>query len=526
MKGIKWNLSRNRFITSVGLFGLVLVSTVSTALLPFYSAHATSAYDNAIQVVDIGDLELYNTGVFGSSNVDRFDVSTNWTQWITDSTYWCSTTGADPLETATSFEEEIFSTNGSWAVSINNDYYSGNAWSTIHIYWIPDPAGQLTSNFSDSPFQRYQLDTSGLPISHWQILPNVFGSGALSTENTTGFCGQNAGSVSSGLDISNEFGNTQKTSAGSSNVGVFIYNSTAVTYPSGYEGAELPASAVEPSTVYTPKVGYHTTDSNELNALYIGDTNITIPAGFEDGFVGEVIPYIKWTVYEADGTTVLDTKTTSLSIPYEFQLPGNDTYIFEVVFTSPPPPGLPILEPDNLRTVRFTINANGTFVAGGTALNECSVVDGVEECGEANPLEDCSTYGVDVGGYFQCIINNFGIWLRNTLIDLFVPRYSFYTAWVADFTSFLQTKLGFVYTSLATVTNIFTGIIASGSTTECSISAPGTLFGTTFSVNVCDFETIIGNTSWLLLQGLVISVTVIGLVFAAYRKYLEVVDHR
>ena len=307
---------------------------------------------------------------------------------------------------------------------------------------------------------------------------------------------------------------------------VFFAYMDSIVYPPGYDGNPVPETPPSEAVVNTPQVGYYTDTENVLHANFIGGSGTTV-----DG----IVPYLRWTVFAPDGTTVLDTKVTDLAVPYEFRLPGNDTYFFEVTYLSPAeasPPGTPFPSlvpfPDGtvIRPVKFTINANGTLTPGSNFLNECEASGGVLVCEVADPLQDCSTFGVDLGGYFQCIFTNFGIWLRNTLIDLFVPSYSFTQPWINNMGTFLNEKLGFVYSSFSFIGGLFGGIIANGATTTCLISAPGTLFDAPFEVDVCKMQEVVGNTVFQLIQGLVISLTILALMFAGYRKYLEVVDHR
>lgn len=296
-----------------------------------------------------------------------------------------------------------------------------------------------------------------------------------------------------------------------------------LNYPAGYEGPVL--NPIVEGDNFAPEIGFHVTTENEIKALSIAPQDLCIPVGLTE-VTGCIQPRLFWQVYAPDHTTVLDQRSTEIFTPYSFRLPGNDTYYFEVSYTHPGPPFAPFNDSAILVKTTFIINANGTFVVGGTGVQDCSIVGGVNECGAPDPLEDCSTYGVDIGGYFQCIINNFGIWLRNVLIDLFVPRYSFFTSWTDEFGQFLNSKLGFVYTSFATITTLFTGIISNGASGTCAINPPGELFGATVSFDVCYFEETFGSTIWGLMQGVVISLTILALAFAGYRKYLEVVDHR
>jgi len=281
---------------------------------------------------------------------------------------------------------------------------------------------------------------------------------------------------------------------------------------------EPPALAVPAS----PSVGWTVFDTNVLNGHYTGRSDLCIPSNIEGGCV---TPRLRWTVI-GPGEEILNTAVTDLYQPYEFKLPGNDQYIFEIEYVHPGPPAA-LFNPDiRLVKARFTINANGTFLMGSTDLNECTTTGDVLECEERSPYEDCTVYGLDVVGGIGCQFRNFGVWLRNTLINLFVPNYSFYNNWVSEFGTYLNDKLGFVYSAFGLVIGTFTGVISNASTGKCTIAPPGQLFGATVNFDVCSTQTLIGNTAWTVLQGLVIGLTVLGLSFAALRKYQEVVTAR
>lgn len=147
---------------------------------------------------------------------------------------------------------------------------------------------------------------------------------------------------------------------------------------------------------------------------------------------------------------------------------------------------------------------------------------------EYSPFIDCSAiFGdFDLVGGFGCVMENFGIFLKASLFTLFTPNPDFYKNYWAEFGEFLNTKLGMLYTSIGFVFSLFGSIITSGATTECTITPVGTLFGQSFTIDVCSFEDIAGSTLWGVLQGLVISLTILALSFALYRKYNEVVDKR
>jgi len=305
----------------------------------------------------------------------------------------------------------------------------------------------------------------------------------------------------------------------------YYYSTFTITYPSDYVGTpivSIPEIPIPPETnVFKPSIGYSLLSENKITGLWIGNSTFCIPTTLE----GCIQPKLRWTIYGPDNTTVLNTVVQSMMTPYNYTFPGVDTYFMKVEFVHPGTPYAPFSDDVVLKSVSFELAVNGTFVNGGTGLQTCEEGDDDFDCGIANPLEDCSTYGLDLGGYFGCIINNFGIWLRNTLIDLFVPTYSYYNNWVNDFGTFLNSKLGFVATGILTIVSLFTTIIENGASTACTITPPGTFFDATLTIDVCTFQTIY-SAGFVFMQTVLISLTLVALAFAGYRKYLEVVDHR
>jgi len=480
-------------------FLLFLAFTVSlsvfTVLLPASIANASSPYDDAIRVTST--LSLISPDGTQNVSVDDNQVN-NWESYI------ASSSCASQFLTA--------KTLGAYAVSqaIDTGVYGYSGDLMVVVYFtstLPTP------NITFGEFNPGQPSVAYMPVVSSAVI-RINNSGNITT--TCNLSGLVFPLLSTGGNV-NPPGNLQSY--------VYFSKNFSVSYPFDYEGVLIPNSPSSPAINYAPEIGFHLTTEKQVKAIYNGNPDLCIPVGLDEP-TGCVAPLLTWTVYSPDGETILEQKTTQIFTPYEYTFPGNDIYYFEVTFTHPGPPYAPFSSTINIVPTKFTLNVNGTFIVGGTALQDCEVVSGINECGEPNPLEDCTTYGTNFGGYFQCVINNFGIWLRNLLIDLFVPSYSFFGSWTEDFGQFLNTKLGFLYTSFATITTLFTGIIANGSTGTCAINPPGELFGATVSFDVCDFEQAFGSTIWGIMQGVVISLTILALIFAGYRKYLDTVDHR
>jgi len=302
--------------------------------------------------------------------------------------------------------------------------------------------------------------------------------------------------------------------------------------PDGYEGLTPPGEPSSNKDRMYPLVGYTITDDNVLNALSAGIfEEICVPVG--DPTSGCAKPQIRWQVLDQDNE-VLKTYTNAMANPFTFQFPTIGTFYLEATYVLPPP----FLAPSpnvELTTVRIEMQPNGTFQKGGTGANECSFQDGKYICEPASPFEDCSTYGgvfpfglagvgepADVIGGFSCIINNFGIFLRNTLINLFVPDSKKLQTTLDSFSQSLQSQFGFVYTGFVMVVQWLNAILTINP--QCNFDmGPATFFGARISVNFCYFEQTV-PTIYNLLIGLARLILAASFVFVAYRRLREIVE--
>lgn len=297
-------------------------------------------------------------------------------------------------------------------------------------------------------------------------------------------------------------------------------------YPPGYLGPELPESGFF-KTEYTPTIGYTLTTDYNLTAHHY-NADIKIPTNLG----GELVPKLRWTLYDPDKETVLNTQVTDILSPYSYTFPGIDIYYLKVEYIHPGPPAAAFADNVQLVPIEFKLNVNGVFVVGSSDLNSCTLQTGVLVCDEASPLKDCSEFNTIVEIFdtelefvsaetFSCLADNFGTWLKVTLIDLFAPSYSFFNNWSTDFQSFWEDKLGFVYQSLDTTVVLFQNTVDSSVTTKCSISPPGEFYGSSFDLDVCVFEDMY-PAGFTAIRALMIAITLVGLSFAGYRKYMSV----
>jgi len=292
-------------------------------------------------------------------------------------------------------------------------------------------------------------------------------------------------------------------------------------YPPGYDGGDI--NPVVPQ--YKPNIGYNTFTDGRLFALGLPSYDC-VPTGLTETTGCYADYQYRYTLYAPDGTTVLKTQVVDNFGTFNYQLPGYDDYVLEVEFVDPPIPFLPLSPDAEFIKTRFQISYNGQLITGGSNINECTISGGVEECDPADPYEDCSTYGTDIGGYFQCVIFNFGLWLDASLKSMFLPSYSFFQNFQSQLGTFLNTKLGFIATAFTTIISLAQTIIDNGSSPDCTLDVVGqTLFGASVGFNVCQFEEL-NAVAFGFMQTLLIGGTAVALFFAGLRKYHEVVDQR
>lgn len=356
---------------------------------------------------------------------------------------------------------------------------------------------------------------------------------------------------------------------------VFFVNAPVV-YPSGYEGPEVPSIAGEVVPVY-PSAKYVVNNKDiEIYSDIVND-NIPVPYGRygaakPDGsscdITGGTSRYLAAFLYDCDELTddypvlngtsqqvtrivtvkdnlgqIVKSYDANFTGTFKFSVPATGVYTIEMVWafrgSNDPLPSDIDVEDINyvFGKLTFVLNVNGENYYGDTISGPSQdfpstcTVDGADvTCDEPNLddiyYEDCSTYGTDIGGYFQCIIRNFGAWLVVQAKLLFIPNEQYFNQWTGEFSTWMRAKLGFVYTSFSTITSLFGGIITNGATGTCNISPEGELFGEPININVCQFQSIVGNTVWALIQGVIISLTALALLFTGLRKYHEVVDQR
>jgi len=299
--------------------------------------------------------------------------------------------------------------------------------------------------------------------------------------------------------------------------GLLIGSSFPFTVPPDYEG-ELPNELGSTTKMY-PKFGYTIDSDNLLNALNQGIfEEVCIPVGTPTS--GCSPPQVKWEIIDSTGD-VLNSKTLSMAQPYTYQFPTIGTYYLEATYVLPPPYLAPSVGIE-LVTARVEMQPNGTFQKGGTGANECSFIDGKYVCEPADPFEDCTTYGLDLIGGFQCVINNFGIWLRNLLIFLFVPNTAVLRNTFEEFGETMQAQFGFIYTSFTMIIQWLNTILTVSPICYVNMG-DATFFGAKIHFDFCGFENAAPSIYNPLMTLARLSIAA-GFVFIAWRRLKEIVE--
>lgn len=286
-----------------------------------------------------------------------------------------------------------------------------------------------------------------------------------------------------------------------------------IQYPEGYAGQQIGDSVNIAPKVY-PEVFYNVKQfefsaSHNHNQLK------------EYGLNGNSYK-VKYTLYDNDSTDVLKSETIDASAFFKYTFDDYGTYGMDVEFQPKgiPYPSLP--EDINFIPTKLKILVNGQSYVSNSNNDKC---DEQGDCEEAFIGEDCSTYGTDLIGGFGCHIRNFGRNLEAVLIALFLPAPAFFTGYWSEFTEFLNTKLGFLYQSIASIVGLLNGVITNAASSDCTFTPAGTLWGAPMNLNLCQMQNSF-PAAWAIMQSLVIGLTCFALIFAFQRRYHEAVDAR
>lgn len=485
-------------LSRLGLLSALLVfSSLVGSLLPFLSSSVSAAtpYDSAVQLIE-------NPVLIAPNGTTEHDLALDYLTLI-------SSSSSTDCSTAYSQIGVALSGMGSTGLSIIDEVADGNGFAGYFYY---SQNNSLEFGFNNSSV----TGRNSLRSSSTNITTSTAGTSGgsvlyrLNNDGTVGvFCFPGS-FVTSANTISADL-NPQET--------WIWYSSSIINYPVGYAGPVVPSSPSGPIVYKYPSISY-SVDNNKVIANYNGPGCINSTENPEQCVIGKLL----WTVQDNDSETVY-TVVTGFKDTFNFTASEYGHYDLSVIYVDAGVPYLPL--PDEFTytstTIEMYISGSNTY---SSDTSMCPVSSGFVICAEVLPYEDCSTFGVDVVGGLGCVMNNFGVFLRGMLHTIFVPNPEFFVGYFDQFTTFLNTKLGFIYNGISSVFLLLGSALAGAATTSCVISPPGTLFGAPVEFNICMLEEIIGEPAFIAIQALVIGITVVALVFAAMRKYHEVVDKR
>lgn len=310
-----------------------------------------------------------------------------------------------------------------------------------------------------------------------------------------------------------------------------------VVYPSGYTGVQIPDT-------FTPQAQVRPAFTYEVNNKHVSVKHEKefdhLPSYPDDDY------RIEYTLFECKGgledTLCNDPEVVNYEVgnkgeQVKFDVSKYGDYMMEMGYlvggctryeSYPATPDYCYFtEPETsdeyaYLTSTVPMKIDGSVFSGDTRNQNCDVAG---FCEPLSPYEDCSVHGVDIVAGIGCHFRNFGVFLGITLRNLFVPSAAYFEQFWQRFNDFWSQKLGFVYQSISVLVGFITGVVSQASTTTCSISPDGEIFGAEFSVDVCAFQNM-APAIFTAIQVFIIGATVLMLCFAGVRKYQEVLGRR
>lgn len=453
----------------VSLLGLSLI--VSSVFLPVSSVSAASPWDDVIDITD--RLEIREN--YGEAQ----DVTTDWSSYIRDS----------ENEDCSSFQNAV-SNNGVWAVS----QYTGknNGSSKVYVWW---------SDSSDMYIEA--AEPYGTRGYSFLVRNHLYNNAIIEHDNN----GDVRVLCSSHINVF-----AGETGGGAAHTMRPFLSTATIEYPTDYQGEIVPDSVTIVTDLY-PLVAY-SVDDLDLLATY--SRNL-------DSYIGNTYQ-ICWRLFNESDMEQIAQLCSEHQYdriqPFRHKFESYGTYIM-VVSAHTLIPGPPI--DDIVKPTTIKLNIDGSTYVGGTGVDNCEETPDGLSC-EQNPYEDCSTYGADLIGGIACNLRNFGIWLKITLLSLFVPSPEFFRDFFESFRSFFSNKLGFLAWPLEFAVNFvnafFDGL--SGTNNICDWSF-GNLFNGNFSLNFCSLEQNFPNafnTVRFSIQAFTVFLLIAGL-YNQYRRTLK-----
>jgi len=476
---------------------------ISAVVVPFASvAGAVSAYDDHISQVD--QLQLYGKDNSFVTGICTLDLSTNWSSYITDDSKWWSGIDTGVRDSVQSAFTTAFNT-GDYVVSNRLTGSFSNQTGSIIVQFSPDATSANWETYgvsmtSDNQYfvriNPYATNGSG------ECVGRVDSATGPSASSTLYFATPSPYNDAKLLNTSSYDGTS-----------VFITHIANMNYPSGYAG-------LLPRTTYDGgKFWFSFRAQVNIQELKVLPNDTENPEGcFQYDariYQGTGNNINDWTIVDSDLSNARDIEVAFSNLAY------SDNYKLTVFTKNCPPPFTDTNydEDNGLHQVQvYDIKIDGSSYILDTRNSDCSENSGF--CSNPNALEDCTTYGIDLIGGFNCIMSNFIKILVGTVTKLLIPKASVVTNTLNDLTDFWTDKLGFLAYPFTFMIDFFGAIGGGGD--SCTQHFPGNFFGAD-GISLTPCVTVSPGMEDLL-RLIATTATVTGLVFGFHRKYQGIIN--
>lgn len=340
---------------------LLVLSLVASLCSPLIASAYNTPGDTSDDYQTVPNVFVGVGGAYGIQCED-IDITTNWSEYILDSTKWYNPNDSNYQAMKVSFENAL--DHGSWGVSIDSSYQGNNSGrgyvSTVKVYWRED-RNQSIYHDGGNVFLVQGVNSVYLTSRYW-----AFGNGGCEP-------------IAYGLDLS-AAGTAmisydrqyfpRPTSAEEAGGLVNLFANFPVTYPAGYTGSPIRDSVTtEPTPTISPELEY-----------IVQNKKVTLK--YKDNIQHQSCPVMNWTTYKQDDEeTPVDQK---LDQPpqndYTFTVNEYGKYIF-IADLHVPVPCAPFPDDYEVVPTLITLDVDGSSFEGNNSDLICEVrPDGYMGC--------------------------------------------------------------------------------------------------------------------------------------------------
>lgn len=532
------------------LFSAALFAASSITLLNVSSASAASSYDGLVSTVSPLILTDYNSGLSKTLSSDMevleqafYAAEARCNQGI----------GPDPCTMRDDIQEIIDGDITDYVILGDNYYYGQSptlgTFSSFRVFWSPSNQGEIYFSNEYAP----ALHVSAPDIRSTMSIIYDDGCPFYSTDECFVLSGSQ---IQSGV----AWGHDQ------ADIFTFFSSSFSIDYPTGYEGLPVPSNPLNPDVSF--EMWLDITFSNALttfNAKYLN--YITDPEPLDVPQPGKIIWYLLdpddidvdnegWQRVINFNSRVQDVRpdivipvlqgsgglrggyVCSAILDRDVEFTDNDCKINSL---SPVPVNLDMREyllvalPYQYDPEGFDVTPKNTILSINlsSSVSDYSTVtctpgaldsnDGAY-CSEYDPYEDCLAYGVNVVAGFQCVMSNFGIFMKNLFVLIFVPDGAVIATQFSRFTDTASSSLGFLWTPFQVIGDIFTEIRDSSATNHTCALPPLTIFGSTATIEFCAWRDDLPGL-WSMMRIAIQGSIAVAFLFVCWRALMRFFGH-